>query len=60
MSHDFLNFMLAVAIIIVAAKLSGYLSIRLGQPSVLGELMAGLILGPTVLNMLHWPIFGRQ
>jgi Kef-type K+ transport system membrane component KefB len=57
MSHDFLNFMLAVAIIIVAAKLSGYLSIRLGQPSVLGELLAGIILGPTVLNMLHWPIF---
>ncbi len=58
MSHDFLSFMLAVATIIVAAKLSGYLSILLGQPSVLGELIAGLILGPTVLNMLHWPIFG--
>ncbi len=60
MSHDFLNFILAVAIIIVAAKLSGYISIRLGQPSVLGELIAGLILGPTVLNMLHWPIFGNS
>lgn len=48
---DFLNFLLAVAIIIVAAKASGYVSTRLGQPSILGELFAGLILGPTVLNL---------
>lgn len=58
MTNEFLHFILAIAIIIVAAKAGGYISIRLGQPSVLGELIAGLILGPTVLNMLHaWPIF---
>jgi len=55
-----LQFMLALATIIVAAKGSGYLSNRLGQPAVLGELLAGLVLGPTVLNMLHWPMFGDQ
>lgn len=55
---EFLKFVLAIMIIIVAAKASGYLSVRLGQPSVLGELMAGLILGPTLLDMLHgWPVF---
>lgn len=48
---DFLNFILAVVIILVAAKASGYLSVRLGQPSILGELFAGLILGPTVLDL---------
>jgi Kef-type K+ transport system membrane component KefB len=53
-----LQFMLALAIIVVAAKGSGYLSTRLGQPAVLGELLVGLILGPTVLDMLHWPVFG--
>ncbi len=52
-----LQFLLAIAIIILAAKTSGYLSVRLGQPAVLGELLIGLLLGPTVLNMLHWPIF---
>ena len=58
MSSEFLNFILALSIIIVVAKASGYISVRLGQPSVLGELIAGIILGPTVLNMLHgWPIF---
>jgi len=55
---EFLKFVLAIMIIIVAAKASGYLSTRLGQPSVLGELVAGLVLGPTLLNMLHgWPVF---
>ncbi len=57
MSHEFLNLILALAIIIVVAKLSGYISIRLGQPAVLGELLAGIILGPTLINMLGWPVF---
>lgn len=57
----FLNFILALSIIIVAAKASGYVSTRLNQPSVLGELLAGLILGPTVLDMLHvWPFFSTD
>jgi len=55
-----LQFILALVTIVVAAKGSGYLSNRLGQPAVLGELLAGLMLGPTVLNILHWPIFGDQ
>lgn len=58
MNENFLNFILSLAIVIVAAKASGYLSTRFNQPSVLGELLAGIILGPTVLDMLHkWPIF---
>jgi Kef-type K+ transport system membrane component KefB len=55
-----LQFLLALAIIVVVAKGSGYLSTRLGQPAVLGELLVGLILGPTVLNMLHWPVFSDE
>ena len=58
MNIEFLNFIAALAIIIVAAKVSGYISVRLGQPAVLGELLAGIILGPTFLNMLGtWPVF---
>lgn len=52
-----LQFLLALAIIIVAANGAGYLSTRLGQQAVLGELLIGLILGPTALNMLDWPLF---
>ncbi len=53
-----LPFTLALAIVVAVARLSGYLSGRLGQPAVLGELLAGLILGPTVLDMLHWTVLG--
>ena len=53
----FLQFLLAVALVVVAAKSAGYLSTKLGQPAVLGEILAGLLLGPTVLNMLQWPVF---
>jgi len=52
-----LQFLLILAIIIAAAKTAGYLSNQLGQPAVLGELLVGLILGPTVLDMMHWPLF---
>jgi len=53
----FLQFLIILAVIITAAKLGGYFSVRLGQPAVAGEVLAGLILGPTVLNFLHWDIF---
>lgn len=58
MESNFLEFILAIVIIIVAAKLGGYISTRFNQPSVLGELLAGLVLGPTALDMLHnWTLF---
>jgi len=53
----FLQFVVAIGIIIAAAKVGGYISLKLGFPSVLGELVAGVILGPSVLNMLHWAPF---
>lgn len=53
MENDFLEFILAIVVIIIAAKLGGYISTRFNQPSVLGELLAGLLLGPTALDMLH-------
>jgi Kef-type K+ transport system membrane component KefB len=53
MHEGFLTFILAIAIIIVVAKLGGYLSARVKQPAVLGELLVGILLGPTLLNLLH-------
>jgi len=54
---SFLQLTLTLVILITVAKLSGYVSMRLGQPSVLGELLAGLLLGPTLIDLLHWGIF---
>jgi Kef-type K+ transport system membrane component KefB len=53
---SFLQFAFLLAVILLAAKLAGYLSIRLGQPSVLGELLIGVVLGPSLVNLLHLPI----
>ncbi len=53
----FLQFLLILAIIIAVAKFGGFVSLQLGQPAVAGEVLAGLILGPTAINLLHWPVF---
>lgn len=47
--------LLALALVIGAAKVGGWLSNRIGQPAVLGELLVGLLLGPSVFN-----IFGQS
>ncbi|MGE6720724.1 cation:proton antiporter [Peribacillus frigoritolerans] len=43
---------LQLAIILVTAKIAGSLSVRLGQPSVLGQLLIGIVLGPSVLGLV--------
>lgn len=54
---SFLQVALLLAVVILAAKGAGALSKRLGQPAVFGELLAGILLGPTLLDILHWPVF---
>ena len=49
--------LLALAMVIAAAKMGGWFSTRVGQPAVLGELVAGLLLGPSVLNVFGLPYF---
>jgi Kef-type K+ transport system membrane component KefB len=45
--------LLALAIILVSSKLGGDLAMRLGQPAVLGELAAGILLGNLGLVGFH-------
>jgi len=45
---------LDLGLIIAAAQLAGAVARSLGQPRVFGELLAGVVLGPTVLDILHW------
>lgn len=49
------QFILALGVMIGFAKAMGYLTYRLNQPAVLGELLAGVIIGPTLLNFLGIP-----
>lgn len=39
--------------VIVATKIFGEIAQRIGQPAVLGELLAGIVLGGSLLNILH-------
>ena len=56
MSHG-LQLILLVTIVVAAAKLAGAMAARVHQPSVFGEILAGVVLGPSLLNILGWPIF---
>jgi Kef-type K+ transport system membrane component KefB len=51
-----LQILLCIAVVIVTAKLAATAASRLGLPLVLGELLAGVLLGPSLLNIwgLHW------
>ena len=42
--------LLQIAVILVVARLCGLLLARLGQPPVIGEMAAGLLLGPVVFG----------
>lgn len=55
MTHgDVASLFLALGILLAAARVLGELAVRFKQPSVLGELMAGIVLGPTLLGAF-WP-----
>ncbi len=49
MHIDVLLFLLLdLAIIIMAARAFGWVARRCGQPAVIGEIAAGILLGPTI------------
>ena len=49
-----LHFFFQVTVILVVCQLVGVLGRRLGQPQVVAEMVAGVLLGPSVLG-LFWP-----
>ncbi len=51
-SQDLLSLLAQIAVILSLARLCGALMTRLGQPAVIGEILAGIVLGPTVLGWM--------
>ncbi|MEZ6073159.1 MAG: cation:proton antiporter [Pirellulales bacterium] len=49
-----------LAVIIVAARAGAWLFSRLGQPEVVGEILAGLALGPSILGRFDVPLFAEH
>ena len=48
--HRIAFIILDVAIILVVARLVGGLALKIGQPRVVGEIIAGVLLGPSLLG----------
>jgi Kef-type K+ transport system membrane component KefB len=43
---------LAIAIVLIVARLFGIVAVKVGQPRVIGEVVAGLVLGPSLLGAI--------
>ncbi|MBO4206020.1 cation/H(+) antiporter [Micromonospora echinofusca] len=52
--HPLARLLLAVVTVVGACKVAGALVRRIGQPPVIGEIAAGILLGPSVLGAV-WP-----
>lgn len=52
MKYEGASFLIELAIILIAANLGGMIAQRLKQPSVLGQILAGLLIGPAVFNII--------
>jgi Kef-type K+ transport system membrane component KefB/nucleotide-binding universal stress UspA family protein len=55
-SHaEVLQLVIQIAVLLAAARFLGGVSQRLGQPAVVGEILAGVILGPSLLSgLIPW------
>jgi Kef-type K+ transport system membrane component KefB len=49
-----IHFFLQLAIILLFCRLVGAIAARMGQPQVVGEMIAGVLLGPSLFGLL-WP-----
>jgi Kef-type K+ transport system membrane component KefB/nucleotide-binding universal stress UspA family protein len=56
--HDVLVLLVQVAALLFAARAMGEVAQRLGQPAVVGEILAGIVLGPSLLSGV-FPLVGE-
>ncbi len=54
--HTQLPFIVNLLILLLSAKILGELAERFGQPAMIGEVLAGVILGPSLFNII--PVVG--
>jgi monovalent cation:proton antiporter-2 (CPA2) family protein len=47
-----MTFIFELALILLASKIAGDISVKLGQPAVLGKLLIGVLLGPAALGLV--------
>ena len=52
LSHPLATLILQIISIIIVSRVFGFLFHRIGQPTVIGEIVAGIVLGPSVVGLL--------
>ena len=50
--HPMFQFLIQLAIILIACRSVGWLMMRMGQPKVIGEMIAGILLGPSLFGLV--------
>src|SRR3989338_1201460 len=55
-THPLANLLLQIITIIVVARIFGFFCRKIGQPAVIGEIIAGIVLGPSLIG-LYFPDF---
>ncbi len=51
--HGNQSFLVNLLVILIASGMGGYLFKKIGQPKVLGQILAGVIVGPSLLGIAH-------
>src|SRR5213075_2684579 len=52
--HLAIQFFIQLAVILLFCRLVGAIALRLGQPQVVAEILAGVLLGPSLFGLV-WP-----
>src|SRR6188508_2089549 len=56
LQHPLALLLAQIITIIIVARLFGWICKKIGQPSVIGEIIAGIVLGPSLIGM-YFPEF---
>jgi Kef-type K+ transport system membrane component KefB len=51
--HDVFGFLISLTTILFFAKIFGEIALKLGQSAIIGELLAGVLIGPSVCGLVH-------
>lgn len=57
--HDVLALLIQVTVLLLTARVLAEIAQRIGQPSIVGEILAGIVLGPSLLSGIL-PVVGTQ
>ncbi|MDI1324890.1 MAG: cation:proton antiporter [Algoriphagus sp.] len=59
LKHPLAILLAQIVVIILVARLFGWICLKIGQPSVIGEILAGVALGPSLIG-LYFPEFSAN